>query len=290
MSDLAAIIGLERWTGQFVFEAGGAPWDPDRPVSNLGSMPLYRLGQTATGNLSDTVFIARSLTPVPVGLLAFVGHNGDGDDTFDIELFADHDMHEPVGSILGEEFWPIVYDRSALPFEHESFWTGKLPARKRALRRAPVRPVWLPTPVMVQAIRVTMRRDNPSIGPFRIRMFEIALGHQVSIAPALDLSYGLRFRTTSVEAECGHKEFNRLPAPQVWKGSLAYLPNDEARQWMYDALEEYDLDVPFLFLPFPGRGVDWTRMCQLVRNTDPGTFSVVTGSHDQVPFAFEGVL
>ncbi|MFP5512315.1 MAG: hypothetical protein ACLGJC_04450 [Alphaproteobacteria bacterium] len=287
---LNAIIGLDKWTSQFVFSAGGGAWDADRPVTNLGSMPLYRVGQTATGNISDTVFIARSLTPVPVGLLAFIGHNGDGDDTFDIELFADYDLQQPVRAILGQEFWPVVYDRSALPFEHESFWTGKLSPRQRAQRRAPIRPVWLETPVVVQAIRVTMRRDKPAAGPFRIRMFEICLGHQVSIAPALGLAYGLRFRTTAVEAECGHKEFNRLPAPPIWKGSLAYLPNDEARQRLYDALVENDLNVPFLFLPFPGRGVDWTRMCNFVRNTDPGTYAVVTSSHDQVPFAFEGVL
>ncbi|WP_372393985.1 hypothetical protein ABMY26_00315 (plasmid) [Azospirillum sp. HJ39] len=290
MSNVNAIIGFDKWTGQFIFEAGGRAWDPDRPVTNLGSMPLYRVGQTASGNVADTSFIARSPTPVPVGLLAFVGHDADGDDTFDIELFADFDMHEPVQAILGEEFWPIVYDRSALPFEHESFWTGKLSARQRAKKRTPVRPVWLPTPVMVQAIRVTMRRDRPAVGPFRIRMFEICLGHQVSINPSFGMSYGFNFRTTALQAACGHKEFNRLPKAPTWKGTIDYLPTDEARQRMHDANEEYDLDTPFLFFPFPSRKVDWLRMCNFVRNVDPTPFRIVTDEYDEVPFSFEGVL
>ncbi|MBP2233457.1 hypothetical protein J2847_006795 [Azospirillum agricola] len=289
---LDAIIGLDRWTDQFAFAAGGGGWDPDRPVTNLGSMPLYRVGRTATGNADDTVFVATSTSPLPVGLMAFVGHNADDDDTFEIEMFGDPGM-APSTLVHHEDpadFWPVVYDRSALPFEHESFWTGKYSARQRARKRTPIRPVYLPSPVLVQAIRVRVRKINPSAGPFQCRLFEIAMGHQVSISPALGLNYGFGFRTTAVQAECGHKEFNRLPKPQIWRGRIPYLPVDEARQRMHDALEDYDLDVPFLFFPFPDRTVDWLRMVQLVRNLDPGLFGVVGHQHDEVPFSFEGVL
>lgn len=289
---IAAIIGLDRWTDQFTFAPGGGAWDPDRPVTNLGSMPLYRVGQTATGNLADTVFVATSPKPWPVGLMAFIGHNADDDDTFEIEMFADPGMAPSslVHHSNPEDFWPVVYDRRALPAEHESFWTGKYSARQRARKRYPIRPVNLPSPLLVQAIRVTVRKVNPAAGPFRLRLFEIAMGHQVSISPALGLNYGFRFRTAALEAECGHKEFLRLPKPPLWKGSIPYLPSDEARQRLHDALEDYDLDQPFLFFPFPDRKVDWLRMVHFVRNLDPGLFGIVASQHDQVPFSFEGVL
>ncbi|PWC48127.1 hypothetical protein TSA6c_16965 [Azospirillum sp. TSA6c] len=290
MSSVNAIIGLDRWTSQFTFEAGGGAWDPDRPVSNIGSMPLYRVGRTVSGNVSDTVFIARSQSLVPVGLMAFVGHDADAYDTFDVEMFSDYQMQQPINSLIGEEFWPRVYDQSAIPFEHESFWTGKLSARQRKKKRTPIRPIWIPSPVLLRSIKVTMRRFQPSVGPFRLRMFEICLGHQVSINPSFGMNYGFNFRTTSLQAACGHKEFNRLPKAQTWKGTIDYLPTDEARQRMYDALEEYDLDTPFLFFPFPSREVDWLRMCNFVRNTDPGSYRIVAGEHDEVPFSFEGVL
>lgn len=289
---LDAIIGLDRWTDQFSFAAGGGAWDADRPVANLGSMPLYRVGQTATGNAADTVFVATSPTPTPVGLMAFIGHNADDYDTFEIEMFSDPSLSPSsmVGHVGPEEFWPVVFDRRSLPFEHESFWTGKYSARQRARKRCPIRPVCLPSPVLARAIRVTVRKITPAVGPFRLRLFEIAMGHQVSVSPALGLSYGFRFRSTAVEAECGHKEFLRLPKPPIWKGSIPYLPNDEARQRMYDALEDYDLDVPFLFFPFPDRAVDWLRMVHFVRNLDPGSYGIVASEHDEVPFSFEGVL
>lgn len=284
-----AIIGLDRWTDQFTFEAGGV-WDVDRPVSNLGSMPLYRVGQTATGNVADTVFVATSPMPVPVGLMAFIGHNADGSDTFDIEMFADQGLTQPVWQIMGQEFWPVVYDRASLTFEHESFWTGKYSARQRGRKRTPIRPVWLPTPVSVQGIKVTIHKAVPAVGPFRLRLFEICLGHQVSLNPSYGMAYGFRFRTTAVEAECGHKEFLRLPKPPTWKGTIPYLPRDEAMQRMYDALEDYDLDVPFLFFPFPDETVHWLRTVQLVRNLDPGSYARAVFGRDEVPFSFEGVL
>ncbi|MBP2302515.1 hypothetical protein [Azospirillum picis] len=289
---IRGIVGLDSWTSQFTFApAVGANWSPDRPVTNLGGMPLYRVGETLTGSQADTVFVATSPTPRPVGLLAFIGHNSvHDDDTFDVEFFGDEDLEVPVHQIMGEEFWPTVYDRASLPIEHESFWTGKYTLRQKQRKRVPIRPVWIPQPVMCKGIRVTVHKFDPTTGPFRCRMFEIALGYQFSINPEFGMQYGLRFRTTSVEAVSGHKEFDRLPAPQTWKGTLKYLPQDEARQRMYDALEDNDLNTPFLFFPFPSRKIDWLRMVSFVRNTDPGLYSIVAARHDEVPFAYEGVL
>lgn len=290
--NIRAILGLDSWTGSFAFFGGaGAAWNPDRPVTNLGGMPLYRVGETATGNPTDTVFVAVSQTPRPVGLLAFIGHSSvHDDDRFDVEFFGDVALQAPIHQILDQEFWPRVYDRASLPIEHESFWTGKYTLRQKTRKRTPILPIWLPNPVLCKAIRVTVRKAEPSSGPFRCRLFEIALGYQFSINPDFGLTYGLRFRTTSVEAACGHKEFERFPAPQVWKGAVKYMPQDEARQRLYDALEDNDLNMPFLFFPFPSRQVDWLRMTNFVRNTDPGSYSIVAAGRDEVPFAFEGVL
>lgn len=165
-----AIIGLGRWTEQFIFTPGGGAWDGDRPLSNLGHMPLYRVGRTATGAYPDTSFVATCAAPVPVGLIGLIGHNADDGDTFDLDFYADAGMTQLVHRIEGAEFWPVVYDQTALPIEHEAFWSGKYPKRKRDLRRNPIRAVWIKETPLVQAIRCSVQphrrpADRRGAGP-----------------------------------------------------------------------------------------------------------------------------
>lgn len=285
------IIGFDRWGSYYTFAAGGGSWDPDYPVSRLSGMPLYRAAQTTSGAHADTKFVATSSTAFPVGLMAFIGHNADQeDDVYQITGYHDLGGTQQAFQTGWEEFWPIVYTHSSLPFEHESFWTGKWSARERARKRLPIRPVLLDSAFPVKRIEVAVKRADPDVGPFRCRLFDICLGHQVSINPDLGMQYGFAFRTRSVQAYGGHKEFGRLPKAPTWSGVFSYMLRDEAMQRMYDMLDDYDLVDPFLFFPFPDETMHWLRTVHFVRNNDPGSFARVIATHDQVPFAFEGVL
>ncbi len=124
----------------------------------------------------------------------------------------------------------------------------------------------------------------------QIGLCELAHGFQTSVNMAYGYAQGFNFRTQVAEALGGVKYFDRRDKPRKFSGEIPYLPRVEAMTQFYELLRQYDLDVPFLFFPFPDETAHWLRTVALVRNVDPGVIARASHDRDRVPFAFEEVL
>ncbi|MGQ9367689.1 hypothetical protein [Azospirillum sp. ST 5-10] len=278
-----AIVGFDRWTPLFTFAAAaGSTWDADYPVTNIGTDTLYWPAWAVGATCG---FVATSATPWPVGLLAFVGHSAGVDDTFRIEGFYDEALSVAAFDTGVMDFWPVVYRREDLPFEHESFWTGKYSPRQIAKIRYRNRPVRLDKVYQVRGIRVSVTSAG-----FLCRLFEICQGYELGCNFNFGSTFGPVSRTTAVEAHSGHKEFDVREARQVFKGTIPLMQRSEALTRWQEMQQEHDVHTPFLWFPHPDEEVFWLRTVRFVRNAELGLGEYVSHNRTKVPFSFEGVL
>jgi hypothetical protein len=142
----------------------------------------------------------------------------------------------------------------------------------------------------VPAARAIAAKVANALGYVEAGLCEVAQGWQVSVNPGSDFGEGFRFRSESVEALGGSKTFDRRDKPRVARGTIEYLPRDEALGRGFEMLRQADLDEPFLWFPQPDETQHWLRTAYVARLVDPGLIGHASFSRSRFPFAVEEVL
>jgi len=283
-----AVIGFPRWTSLASFSTTGSAAS-GYGVSNLGTLPLAQVWRSASAATANTTFTATLDKPRGVQTVALVGHNLSQDATIRIRLYEDAAKTVLTHDTGAVAVWASVYPSDLLLWSDERWWDGKYLADEIKGGRW-TRPFFFPLPFRTQAIQVDIVDTANPDGFVQCGLFEVAQGWQVSVNFGYGAEVGFRHRTQSVEAIGGAQYFERRPSPRVFRGSIDYLPEDEAIALGWEHQRQMGLDVPFLWLPNPAATLHLPRLSFLARNVDPGLIGLASHGRCRLPLAFEEVL
>jgi hypothetical protein len=281
------VIGFPRWTQDAAWSGGS--WVSAYPAANLGTLPLSRVARSTNLATTSTQFTATLSAPRMLRCFALVRHNITLDGLVRIRTWSDAAATVLTYDSGWIDVWPSTYLPGDLEWEDDNWWVGKYTAVDLQGSN-PTRPFWLDGLKEARVIRVEIDDAANPAGYVQIGLFEIAQGWQVSINPVPGYSEGFRFRTEVSDALGGVRHFDRRDKPRVAVGEIADLPRNEALGRGYEFLRQYDIDIPFLWFPFPDEAQHWLRTAFLARNVDPGRIVSALLYRARFTFSVEEVL
>lgn len=282
-----AIIGWPRWTAAATF-AGGT-WNAGYPVSNLSSLPLARVARSTGLTLAATQFTATLDRQRGVRCLALVRHNLSVNAKYRVRIWSDAGQTNLVYDSGWTPVWPPMFGSQDLEWESDNWWSLTY-SPDDLTGTAWTTPIWLGQLYLASKITVEFDDQTNTAGYVDLGLFEISQGWQVTANPDYGAQEGFRFRTQEVEALGGTKYHDRRAKPRVWQGQISYLPREEALAQAFEHLRQADIDVPFLWFPYPDESTHWLRTVFLARNSTPGLMAHASPGFNSVPLSFEEVL
>ncbi|WP_424813575.1 hypothetical protein [Roseococcus sp. YIM B11640] len=281
------IFGFPRWTPDVTWSGGG--WEVAYPVANLGVLPLNRVARSTSLTTSATQFTMTFSAQRRVQLLGLVRHNLSIHAKMRVRIWSDASSTVLVYDSGWIDVWPPVYLPADLEWEDDNWWEGTYSAAEIAGTSA-TRPIWLGRLYSAHVIKVELDDVTNAAGYVQVGLCEVAQGWQVSVDPTLGFEEGFRFRTEQADAMGGVRYFNRREKPRVARGEIADLPRNEAMGRGYEMWRQFDIDTPFLVLPFPDETLHWLRTAYLARSVDPGRIAWAAANRSRYPIAYEEVL
>lgn len=282
-----AVFGWPRWT-QDVTWSGGS-WQASYPVSNLAILPLARVARSTNATLASTQIIGTLSGPRTVRAMALARHNLGLLGRLRLRLYSDTARTVQVLDTGWFDVWPSAYLPGDLEWEDDNWWTGG-PKGTDIVGYAPTRPIWLGASYRVSAFLLEIDDTTNPAGYVEAGLLEVAQGWQVSVNPGADFAEGFRFRTEAAEALGGGKTFDRRDKPRTARGTIEFLPRDEALSQGFEMMRQADLDQPFLWFPQPDETQHWLRTAYVARLVDPGLIAHASAGRSRFPFAVEEVL
>jgi hypothetical protein len=280
------VFGVPRHTALPTYTGGD--WETEWPASNLALDDIARVARSASLATADTQFVATFPKRYPVRLMGLVGHNLTINALWRIRFYDDTGLTDLVYDTGWIDVWPVVYPLSQTLWSSPQWWTGKYTrAELMNTRWTAIR--WLTRAYRARAIKVEFDDPNNPDGYVQAGLFEIAQAWQASINFAPGSQFGLLSNTKRQQALGGTVYKERRRSKRVFRGSIDFLPHDEAMSKALELLRQYDTDIPFLFLPDPDSPRHWVREAGMVTNVDPGLFAHGLAGEDRVPIIVEEV-
>lgn len=188
------------------------------------------------------------------------------------------------------DVWPEVYGDTP-EWEDDNWWTGKYTDEEISSYRSPTRPYVLDNVYLCKTITIEVDDTSNAHSHIDIGMVEVSRGWQLEVNPDVGAQFGFRFRSRSVEAESGKKEFQRRSKPRVFNGTVGLASADETYENAYEDQRQLDEDTVFLWFPHPLEEKHWLRNSYLARNVSPGLFAYTTQNDGySIPLSIEEVL
>lgn len=281
------VIGWPSWTADVTW-SGGA-WEAAFPRTNLGALPLSRVARTTNDDLASTQVIGTFSASRSLRAMGIVRHNLSRLSRIRVRLYGDAARAVLLLDTGWFDAWPSVFLPADLEWEDDNWWDGKISAEEIA-NYAPTRPIWFGAVYFVRAFTVEFDDTANPAGYVQVGMIEVAQGWQVSINPSPGYAEGHQFRTEAVQALGGVEYFERRDKARVARGTIEYLPRDEALARGFEFQRSADLDRPFLWFPFPDEDVHWLRTAFLARQIDPGLIASGLVGRSTFPFAVKEVI
>lgn len=282
-----AIVGWPRWTAKATFSGGS--WVAAYPLSNLGALPLARVARSTNLLATSTTFTITLDRQRNVRVLALVRHNLTVTATLRVRIWSDTAQTTLTYDSGINQAWLPVFSTGSLDWEDDQWWSGTysqdaLPGNFWTL------PILLDGLKLATKIQVDIVDSANTAGYIEIGMCEVAQGWELSVNPEFGAEEGYRIRTQEQEALGGVKYYERRDKPRVWRGNVAMMPRDEALIQGLELTKQADIDLPFLWVPYPGDTPYLIRTAFLARNTNPGLIAYAAADRSTVPLAFEEVL
>ena len=267
MTDASAVkypvFGWRRWTENITFTAASAA--SDYPASNLGTLPLANIWETAS---VTSQWVKGDLDKSRgVRFFQILRHNFSNDATYRLRLYSDaassqavlvYDSDADSGLIGGNQIWPVVYG-DVLEWEDDNWYDGKYTDDEK-LDTVWNRPIWLSQIYNALSFRIDFTDPDNADGKFRIGMIDVSQGWQATRGIAAGSArFGFEERTRTITAWGGTDYHERLNKKRFFEGSLNFLPRDEAMGVFYELMRQHDLDKPFSFVLDPMDTKNWLR-------------------------------
>lgn len=276
-----ALFGFPRVTTSFAL-AGGT-WNANYPLTNLQSLPLSKVARSTAATLVSTVIDGTTATPVIAGMIALVRHNLT--TVAQIKLTCWTTSARTTTSFVGvfENVWPAGYSGLTAAERANAVWTWY--KRFGAAGSAGV---------TVGAWRIEISDVANGAGYVQAGYVEVAQVFEVDYNFEWGFQYGFAWRSQVTEAIGGAEYVDRRQKPRVVRGNFPNTTRTESMTRHFEMMRQYDMAVPFLFVPMPDETTHYPRTIIFGRQMDPGMITMKTASHvgmlDSVPFAIREII
>ena len=190
---------------------------------------------------------------------------------------------------LWQDVWPVIYPHGSIGWEHPAFFTGRY--SQREIDGYPWNLVlFLDDAVLADTIRLEIDDTGNADGFVEAGLLEVSPGWQASVNFPYGSRLGWELRTEPEAAEGGVEYADRRPKPRRFEAEIPLLPENEALASPWELARQFDRDVPFLFVPRPGRPAQFLREAFLARLDQPGLHSFASPGRRGVPLSFVEVL
>jgi len=276
-----ALFGFPRVTTAYTL-AGGT-WNAAYPLINLQSLPLSKVARSTAVTLASTIIDGTTATPQTAGMIALVRHNLTTAAT--IKLTTWTTSARTVTSFVGsfEAVWPAGYATLTVAERANAVWTWY--KRFSAAGSAGV---------VVGAWRIEINDTGNTAGYVQAGYVEVAQVFEVDYNFEWGFQYGFNWRSQVTEAIGGAEYVDRRQKPRVVRGNFPNSTRTESMTKHFEMQRQYDMAVPFLFVPMPDETTHYPRTVMFARQTDPGLITMRMSSQigilDGVPFAFREII
>jgi hypothetical protein len=279
-----ALFGFPRVTPNYTLSGG--TWSATYPLTHLLVLPLSKVARSTATTLVSTVIDGTTATPQIAGMIGLVRHNLSLAAT--IKLTCWTTSARTVTSFVGafESVWPAGWTMTATE-QANAVWTWY---KRFGAAGSPG--------LTVGAFRIEINDVTNPAGYVQAGFVEISQVFEARYNFAWGMQYGFNWRSQVAEALGGVEYVDRRQKQRVVRGTFPYTTRADAMTKHYEMQRQYDLNVPFLFVPMPDEVLHYPRTIMLCTQIDPGLMSMVarmgatglTGLLDSVPFAFREVI
>ena len=243
----------------------GGSWQLLAPLSILTSRFLaYRAR-------SNGVSPASTMLVIDLGMLRSVytvvvpKHNCTRDAVYSAKVYTDAALTNLVGSSSGATS-PVVYPSGTIPYEHPSWFDGRVTAEDYALQPPPLLAVLGANAIGRYVVIAISDPGNPA-GYVEISRPIVAPGYQ----PSFNVDYGAGLQisdpTVITATLGGARMFDARQKQRVFRGSISHLPTNEAFSNFFDMQLRSGVSKTGFFSFNP------TDLANLARWSFPATFS-----------------
>lgn len=282
-----AIKGFPLKQSNFTFSGGG--WKTERPLSNIGVLPLSRVARTNSLSEANMQFVVTSnVGLVFANLFGFVRHSGTVLSSFRMKFFDDTARSSEIYDTEIRDLWPTAYSVYDDNFLRPNFFCGKYSPDEIA-GQIPTSAIYLPDLPPWEAAEVYFYDDDNPAGYFDLGYFTLEQG----VPSTVNFQYGARFGLRSLdklnESDGGSIRVDERQAKRVFRGNVAYLPMDEVKTREYEHQRQLKSVRPFIWMPFPDDVLHQGRDTFLARHAELGLFDYTAAARAGVPLNLEEI-
>lgn len=245
-------LGFPNWVdadpqyATVVFSGGS--WSTALPLENLANEKLVNVSRTTDTQLSSTFFEVELGKQRQIQGLFIPTHNVSLEGRVRWTLARDASFSVIQYQSPWYDAWPITYPFGSIPFEHESWFTGKLTEETVGnSQKAPLIQVFN-SPVSARYLRVEIDDQNNADGYIELSRLFVCGGWQPNINMLYGAGLGLETTTTVEKSLGGQKFFNSQPLGRVVEFELDALSEDEALTWVYELQRQLGISKQFMFV------------------------------------------
>lgn len=247
----------------------GGLWSPDAPLTNLQRRYLAFKTRSLDCTLDSTQFVVDLGTPRAIRVIVVPRHNLTQNATVTVQVYTDAALSSLVTEVTQDVFG-TVYTWGTLPFEHQSFITGRLTDEEARFFPTPLLVVF-DVAVIGQYVRIKISdTDNPAEYVELTRLF-ISPGYQ----PTLNFIPGAQIGVvdpTIVTTSLGVADFFDVRTKRrVANIQFDHLPDDEAFQNALDMKMRLGVSgqLYFVYNPTDAANLARTSFLATMRQLDP---------------------
>lgn len=286
-----AIVAYPNAVDSTYVEVGfsGGGWETGLPLSNLRDPLLSSVARSTSTDPADTQFVVDLGALRDTRVIVIPKANVSRDGRARIRGGNAPGVYDVYDSGW-LDWWPEVYPIDQLPWEHPSFWDGKI--TEEAARGYPMPLVHVCRTVAVCRYWL-FEIDDPTndAGFIDLHRLFMSGGWQPSVNAANGMQLGWVTRTGMEEALGGERLFDRRTPRRRFVMSFDSIPADEALVWAFELQRRQGIDGQVVLIGDPDDTVHMHRRCMLATMRDPSPLEVVEyGLFHNVPLILEEVL
>jgi hypothetical protein len=226
----------------------GGNWTATLPRANMITPLLSEVARTSGVTLLDTTWTVDLGTARAVRLMAIVGHNFSinakwrvlGSNTFG--TFA-----SPTFDTDWQDIFPVVYPLGSVPWEHPSFWNGKLDAESASRYNVPAIYI-LSSASVTRYLRFDIDDTTNDDGYIQVgRLFVSSVWQPtLNLRPGATLGWDSASRVR--EGLSGVRFYDARNSRRVLRAGISDLPLDEALAQPFELEQVHGIHKQFFFV------------------------------------------
>ncbi len=257
------------WVDETDVTWGGGSWSVTAGLEQLNNPYLrLRARSTDTANASTIVEFDLGL-PCMIRNVIGLGHNLGRSARRRLSLYSDEEMTSLVARLDWEDVYPVIFAWGSLPWEHPSWWDGRLEERLAASYPMPIRCVF-GAPVLARYGRLELDDEDNPAGYVELGRLIIAGGIQPTrgVSVANELQWEDELSRVTVTAGGA---LNVIERPRYRSLSIAIenLPEDEVLSTLFDMAQTLGKTRSFYFMLAPKDATNFHRKSGLFRFEQP---------------------